>query len=115
MARLVDQIEEIIMRVAKERGVIIGIVAANHMAVDITKMLEKPVRYPVPLELSSLPVGFSPELAALIEKARDWEANATPEEKEAMHEAQRKSWIRGMTTPCEHGVLDFESCPECRA
>lgn len=30
-------------------------------------------------------------------------------------EAQRQSFIRGMTTPCEHGVLDFEQCPECRA
>ena len=28
--------------------------------------------------------------------------------------AQRESWIRGMTTPCEHGVLDFETCPQCR-
>lgn len=27
---------------------------------------------------------------------------------------QRESFVRGMTTPCEHGVLDFESCRECR-
>ena len=30
-------------------------------------------------------------------------------------EEQRKSFIRGMTTPCEHGVLDFEQCPQCWA
>lgn len=28
-------------------------------------------------------------------------------------DAQCKSWGRGMTTPCEHGVLDFETCPQC--
>lgn len=38
-----------------------------------------------------------------------------PEEREAMMNEQRKSWARGMTTPCEHGWLDFEDCPECRA
>jgi len=29
-------------------------------------------------------------------------------------EAQSQSWVRGMTTPCEHGELDFEQCPQCR-
>lgn len=29
-------------------------------------------------------------------------------------EAQRKSWVRGMTARCEHGELDFEQCPKCR-
>lgn len=29
-------------------------------------------------------------------------------------DAQRQSFVRGMTTPCEHGVLDFEQCPDCR-
>ena len=29
-------------------------------------------------------------------------------------EAQRQSWARGMTQGCEHGVLDYETCPECR-
>lgn len=28
-------------------------------------------------------------------------------------DAQRQSFIRAMTTPCEHGVLDFEQCPDC--
>ena len=30
-------------------------------------------------------------------------------------EAQRASWVRGMTARCEHGELDFEQCPKCRA
>ncbi|WP_068018934.1 hypothetical protein [Rhodoplanes sp. Z2-YC6860] len=30
-------------------------------------------------------------------------------------EAQRQSWVRGMTARCEHGELDFEQCPKCRA
>jgi hypothetical protein len=29
-------------------------------------------------------------------------------------EAQRQSWVRGMTARCEHGELDFEQCPDCR-
>lgn len=29
-------------------------------------------------------------------------------------EAQRQSWVRGMTASCEHGVVDFEGCPKCR-
>lgn len=28
-------------------------------------------------------------------------------------ETQRQSWVRGMTTGCEYGVLDFEQCPKC--
>lgn len=39
----------------------------------------------------------------------------SPEEQKAMWLAQRESWVRGMTTPCEHGVLDYEQCGECRA
>lgn len=38
----------------------------------------------------------------------------TPEQQKAHWQAQRESWVRGMTTPCEHGVLDFEQCGECR-
>ena len=29
-------------------------------------------------------------------------------------EAQRQSWVCGMTARCEHGELDFEQCPKCR-
>ncbi len=28
-------------------------------------------------------------------------------------QAQRESWIRGMA-PCEHGILDWETCDQCR-
>ena len=28
-------------------------------------------------------------------------------------EAQRQSWVRGMTARCEHGKIDFETCPQC--
>jgi len=28
-------------------------------------------------------------------------------------QAQRESWVRGMA-PCQHGVRDFEECPDCR-
>lgn len=37
------------------------------------------------------------------------------EERAKMKAAQRASFIRSMTTPCEHGVLDFEQCGDCRA
>ena len=30
------------------------------------------------------------------------------------YEAQRQSWVRSMTKGCEHAVLDFEQCPDCR-
>lgn len=30
-------------------------------------------------------------------------------------EAQRQSFVRGMTARCEHGELDFEQCPQCRS
>lgn len=29
-------------------------------------------------------------------------------------EAQRQSWVRGMTARCEHGEIDFEQCQQCR-
>ena len=49
------------------------------------------------------------ELENLLRKAA--QRKMTPEE----YEAQRQSWVRGMTQPCEHGVVDFEQCPDCRA
>jgi hypothetical protein len=30
-------------------------------------------------------------------------------------EAQRASLARGMTARCEHGEIDIEQCPKCRA
>jgi hypothetical protein len=50
----------------------------------------------------------------LVAKANARYAAYSPEEKRAHDDAQRQSWVRGMTTGCEHGVLDFEQCPKCR-
>lgn len=48
-------------------------------------------------------------LKEALELLRDYEM--TPAE----IEAQRQSWVRGMTARCEHGVVDFEQCSECRS
>jgi dihydroorotase len=50
---------------------------------------------------------MSPELTELLKRA------ASHKMIEAEIIEQRKSWVRGMTTGCEHGVLDFETCPQC--
>ena len=47
-------------------------------------------------------------LARLIDAARNHVM--TPAE----IEAQRLSWVRGMTATCEHGEMDFEQCVQCR-
>jgi hypothetical protein len=57
---------------------------------------------------------MSPELSAALSRAKDWWDQASPGQRADMRKAQRESYIRGMTTPCEHGVLDFEHCPNCR-
>lgn len=54
------------------------------------------------------------ELMKLLEQAKDRVSKMSPEEYEAMMEKQRRSFVRAMTTPCEHGVLDWETCPKCR-
>ena len=54
------------------------------------------------------------DLQDMLEAARKRVDAMTPEEREKMWEEQRASWVRAMTTGCEHGVLDFEQCPECR-
>ena len=53
-------------------------------------------------------LGRKPTLAEMLDAAQVHQM--TPEELDA----QCKSWVRGMTTPCEHGVVDFETCPQCR-
>lgn len=50
----------------------------------------------------------------LVREALDRYNELTPEEKQAHDKAQRESWVRGMMAKCEHGVRDFEQCPECR-
>lgn len=52
-------------------------------------------------------LGRKPTLAEMLEVVQIHQM--TPAE----IEAQRQSWVRGMTTPCEHGELDFEQCPGC--
>lgn len=52
-------------------------------------------------------------LEQLIEEARMSWRTMSSEDKEAMFQKQRESWVRGMA-PCEHGVLDWETCPDCR-
>lgn len=54
------------------------------------------------------------ELSRLLDQAKSWWQNASPEQRAAMKNAQRASFVRAMTTPCEHGELDFEQCGECR-
>lgn len=54
-------------------------------------------------------LGREPTLAELMDAATIHQM--TPAE----IEAQRQSWVRGMTARCEHGELDFEQCPACNA
>lgn len=54
------------------------------------------------------------QLDRLIKRALAAYQAMTPEQRQQMLEEQRKSFVRGMTTPCEHGILDFETCPKCR-
>lgn len=58
---------------------------------------------------------MSPELEELLEKAKARVEAMTPEEYAEMIRLQRKSFVRGMMARCEHGVLDFEQCSECRS
>ena len=53
-------------------------------------------------------------LDQLIAEAKAIYDAMTPEQQAEMWRQQKESYVRGMTTPCEHGVLDFETCAECR-
>lgn len=53
-------------------------------------------------------------LQTLVDRAMARFNAMTPEQRLEHRRLQRESFVRGMTTPCEHGVLDFESCRECR-
>ena len=54
------------------------------------------------------------ELADLLRASRVKIAAMSPAEYAAMIEAQRQSFARAMA-PCEHGIVDWETCPDCRA
>jgi hypothetical protein len=51
-------------------------------------------------------------LDAKMRKVADWWRSASLDERMAMHKAQRESFARAMA-PCEHGVADWETCPDC--
>ena len=58
------------------------------------------------------PDNITGELRERLMKANERTLAMTPAEKEAMYQAQRESFIRGMG-PCEHGSYDWETCSEC--
>lgn len=64
--------------------------------------------------ISQAKAPYHHDLEDLIAQAKARVARMTPEELKIMEDKQRKSFVRAMTTPCEHGVLDFEQCPKCR-
>jgi hypothetical protein len=70
------------------------------------------------LESKAMKVSLDPilsnELDKLLEQAKQHMARMSPEDRRKMYEEQKQSFIRAFTTPCEHGVLDFEQCPKCR-
>lgn len=66
------------------------------------------------MALRSPPAPDRPALSELIRKSVEAFNAMTPEQQEAMLAEQRKSWVRGMTARCEHGMVDFEQCPDCR-
>ena len=54
-------------------------------------------------------------LAERVAEARRRYEALPPEARKARDDAQRASWVRGMTARCEHGIADFEQCGECRS
>jgi hypothetical protein len=55
------------------------------------------------------------DIQQLVSEARRRFEALSPEEQAAHRQSQRESFVRAMTTPCEHGTLDFEQCAECRS
>lgn len=55
----------------------------------------------------------SADLLRLLAEAKANVERMTPDQRAAMHEAQRQSYARSLA-PCEHGKVDFEQCAECR-
>lgn len=54
------------------------------------------------------------DLQKMIEDAKARVAAMPEADREEMWRKQRESFVRSMTTPCEHGELDFEQCAKCR-
>lgn len=40
------------------------------------------------------PIETDPKLLKLLEKSKEWYKNASQEEKDRMHKAQKESWVR---------------------
>lgn len=59
------------------------------------------------------PPSQADRLDDLLRRAREMVDAMTPEQRAAMHEAQLASFLRSME-PCEHGIRDWETCPDCR-
>lgn len=53
------------------------------------------------------------DIETLLREAMERFNALSPEQRAEHRRLQRESYVRGMTTPCEHGVLDFEQCGEC--
>lgn len=53
-------------------------------------------------------------LDRMLKQAKRSVERMTLKERAAMLEKQRESFVRAMTTRCEHGELDFEQCQDCR-
>lgn len=69
-------------------------------------------------ELLGCDVSMSREVSPfdrMVADAKARYAAMAPEQQAAMWQAQRESFVRGMSARCEHGWADFEDCPGCRA
>lgn len=53
------------------------------------------------------------ELSDLLRKSREKVSSMSGADRDEMFEAQAKSFARSLQ-PCEHGVVDFEQCQDCR-
>lgn len=53
------------------------------------------------------------DIEKIFERAKAAVEAMSPAEYKAMLDAQRESWARAMA-PCEHGIRDWEDCPDCR-
>jgi hypothetical protein len=51
-------------------------------------------------------------LEELLKRTVEHYKSLTQAQKDEMWRLQKESWIRGMA-PCEHGIRDWETCPDC--
>ena len=57
------------------------------------------------------------EIQQMLDKIRRERDAMPPAKREKLErrerQAQRESWVRAMA-PCEHGIIDWENCVQCR-